>query len=47
MIKKNKAWSMTADDWEWLESQPNQAEAIRKAIALLRASDQIHSDGEP
>lgn len=37
MTKKNKAWSMSDDDWEWLESQPNQSETIRSAIALLRS----------
>lgn len=36
MAKKSKAWSMSAEDWVWLESQPNQSEAIRKAIALYR-----------
>ena len=36
MTKKSKAWSMTEEDWQWLESQANQSETIRKAIALLR-----------
>lgn len=33
MTKKNKAWSMPDDDWKWLESQTNQSEIIRSAIA--------------
>lgn len=32
MIKKNKAWSMPSKAWEWLESQPNQSEYLRKLI---------------
>jgi len=36
MTKKNKAWSMPDDDWQWLESQPNQSEIIRSAIAFYR-----------
>lgn len=36
MTKKNKAWSMPDDDWQWLESQPNQSETIREAISLYR-----------
>jgi hypothetical protein len=36
MTKKAKAWSMPDEDWEWLESQPNQSQAIRQAIALYR-----------
>lgn len=36
MTKKNKAWSMPDDDWQWLESQPNQSEIIRSAISLYR-----------
>jgi hypothetical protein len=38
MAKKNKAWSMPAADWEWLELQPNQSEIIRKAISQYRSS---------
>ena len=38
MVKKGKAWSMTAEDWEWLESQVNQSETIRQAIALYSQS---------
>jgi hypothetical protein len=33
MTKKNKAWSMPDEDWIRLESQPNQSEFIRRAIA--------------
>lgn len=33
MTKKSKAWSMPDDDWIRLESQPNQSEFIRRAIA--------------
>lgn len=40
MIKKNKAWSMPDEDWDWLESQPNQSEVIRSAIALYRQKEQ-------
>jgi hypothetical protein len=36
MIKKNKAWSMPQTDWDWLESQPNQSEVLRNAIAFLK-----------
>lgn len=36
MTKKNKAWSMTDDMWDWLESQPNQSETIRDAVEMLR-----------
>jgi len=36
MTKKNKAWSMPDADWEWLESQTNQSEIIRSAIAFYR-----------
>jgi hypothetical protein len=36
MIKKEKAWSMPKEDWEWLEAQPNQSQSIRDAIALYR-----------
>ena len=40
MKRKHKAWSMPEDDWDWLESQPNQSEIIRKAIALYRQQNQ-------
>ncbi len=40
MVKRNKAWSMTAETWQWLESQPNQAETLREAIALFRQSQE-------
>lgn len=36
MVKKNKAWSMPDEDWDWLESQSNQSEIIRRAIAQYR-----------
>lgn len=36
MAKKNKAWSMPDEDWKWLESQSNQSEILRDAIALYR-----------
>ncbi len=36
MVKKTKSWSFSAETWEWLESQPNQSETIRQAIALIR-----------
>lgn len=36
MVKKAKAWSMPQSDWDWLESQSNQAETIRDAIAMYR-----------
>jgi len=38
MDKKNKAWSMPIAEWEWLESQPNQSETLRRAIAFYRQS---------
>lgn len=38
MVKKNKAWSMPETDWQWLESQSNQSEIIRDAIAHYRQS---------
>jgi len=34
MIKKNKAWSMPSELWDWLESQPNQSEYLRKLIEI-------------
>lgn len=42
MTKKNKAWSMPDEDWEWLESQSNQSEVLRHAIALYRQ----HQEGK-
>lgn len=33
MVKRGKKWSMPADHWEWLESQPNQSEVLRLAIS--------------
>lgn len=36
MVKKTKSWSLPADAWEWLESQPNQSAAIREAIYAYR-----------
>ena len=38
MTKRHKAWSMPTSDWEWLESQENQSDVIRRAIALYRQS---------
>ena len=38
MTKRHKAWSMPTPDWEWLESQENQSDVIRRAIALYRQS---------
>lgn len=38
MVKKPKSWSLSNDDWEWLESQSNQSESIRQAIAHYRQS---------
>ena len=32
MIKKRKAWSMTQECWDWLESQKNQSETLRELI---------------
>ena len=32
MVKKNKAWSMPAKHWQWLESQTNQSKSLRKGI---------------
>lgn len=37
MTKKNKAWSMPDHHWDWLESQSNQSEILRNAIALYRS----------
>jgi hypothetical protein len=36
MLKKSKAWSMPDEDWKWLESQDNQSETLRQAIAFYR-----------
>lgn len=36
MIKNRAAWSMSDDDWEWLNRQPNKSETLRDAIANLR-----------
>ena len=36
MIKSRAAWSMSADDWEWLNRQQNKSETLRNAIAHLR-----------
>lgn len=41
MVKKTKAWSMPDSDWEWLESQSNQSEVIRKAITQYRQQYQV------
>ena len=35
MVKRNKAWSMPKQNWDWLESQPNQSQTLRKAIESL------------
>lgn len=40
MTKKNKAWSMLDDDWQWLENQSNQSEALREAITLYRQNQE-------
>lgn len=37
MVQKSKAFSMPADDWLWLEAQPNQSKTIREAIAEKRS----------
>jgi hypothetical protein len=34
MVKKNKAWSMPQEMWDWLEAQPNQSQALREAMQL-------------
>ena len=45
LTKRNKAWSMPSEDWEWLESQPNQSQVIRQAIAEYRNNHgNINSD---
>lgn len=36
MAKKSKAWSMSENDWQWLESQPNQSRVLREAIRQYR-----------
>ncbi len=36
MRQKQLKIALPAEDMEWLESQPNQSEAIRKAIAHYR-----------
>jgi len=36
MRQKQVKISLLPDDMDWLESQPNQSEAIRKAIAYYR-----------
>lgn len=37
-LKKVKALYLKAEDWDWLESQENQAQTIRDAIALYRSN---------
>jgi hypothetical protein len=36
LVKDCKKWSMPQSDWDWLESQPNQSEILREAIAQYR-----------
>lgn len=45
MVKKNKAWSMSGEDWRWLESQPNQSEVLREAISLHRQNQENGKEG--
>lgn len=38
MRQKQVKIALSSEDMEWLESQPNQSEAIRQSIALYRKS---------
>jgi len=47
MVKNRAAWSMPAEDWEWLNSQPNKSETIRDAIALIRQQHYTNTLPQP
>ena len=44
LVKKNKAWSMSQDCWDWLEAQPNQSETLRRSIEA--AMPEAATEGE-
>jgi hypothetical protein len=36
MVKGRAAWSMDAEEWDWLNAQASKAETLRNAIRLYR-----------
>lgn len=46
MVKKTKSWSFPQADWDWIESQPNQNEVMRQAIAHYQDSLKSSPEGK-
>ena len=47
MVKKTKAWSMTQELWDWLESQPCQAETIVKSLTQFYENREAQEPQKP